>query len=296
MDAETLIKNADLAMYKAREKGKNNVQFYKQELGEQTSKKSIMEKDLRKAFEQGQLEVHYQPQLDLKTNQIVSTEALLRWYHPEKGWISPVEFIPLAEETGLIVSIGEWVLQEACKQTKMWRDKGLDISVSINLSNRQLFMDDIVDMVIMTLQKSRLDPIYLCLEITESLAIMNMEDTLTKLKQLADFGVSLSLDDFGTGYSSLSYLSTLPINELKIDKSFIQEIIYEGPKKEIVKSMYNIAQSMDMKVVAEGVENEQQFQIIRSLGFDLLQGYYLGKAMSADEVEAKILEKNSIKK
>lgn len=292
-DTKTLIKYADLAMYKAKEKGKFNFQFFSQELSELTTRKLLLENDLRKALEQEQLEVWYQPQLDLKTNKIVSMEALLRWHHPQKDWISPADFIPLAEETGLILPLGEWVLNAATKQAKTWIDKGLELSVSVNLSNRQLILEDIVDTVKKSLRNNKLDPKYLCLEITESLAIMNMRDTISKLKELRDFGIDISLDDFGQGYSSLSYLNILPIKELKIDKAFIQEITIEETKKEIVNSIKNIAQKLDMRVVAEGVEDVEQFQMVRLLGLDLVQGYYLSRPIPANEVEAKVLEINS---
>ncbi|MBM7649785.1 diguanylate cyclase (GGDEF)-like protein [Bacillus ectoiniformans] len=293
LDAETLIKYADLAMYKAKEKGRNNYQFFTQEMNEEISSKLKLENELRRALEEDQLKVYYQPLLDVKTNRIVSTEALLRWYHPKKGSISPAEFIPLAEETGLIGPIGEWVLFEACKQTKKWRDEGLELSISVNLSNRQLMDENIVQTVKNTLLQTELEPACLTLEITESMAITNLSDTMNKLKQLRDFGVNIALDDFGTGYSSLSYLSTLPITSVKIDKSFIADI-NNRMKKEIVKSISNIAQSIGLKVVAEGVEKDQQFYIVRSLGIEMMQGYHLSKPLPANEVEVKLLEMNSV--
>ncbi|MFJ8267490.1 putative bifunctional diguanylate cyclase/phosphodiesterase [Peribacillus asahii] len=293
-DAETLIKYADLAMYKAKEKGKNNYQFFTREMNEEILKKLVLENQLRKAIEEKQLQIYYQPLLDLRTNRIVSTEALIRWEHPEKGFISPADFIPLAEETGLILPIGEWVLNEACKQTSMWRDQGFDLSISVNLSNRQLMNENIVETIKKALLHHQLDPKHLTLEITESMAIINLADTLHKLKQLQDFGVHIALDDFGTGYSSLSYLSMLPITSVKIDKSFIDDI-NNRMKKEIVKSITNIAHSIGLKVVAEGVEDEQQFTTIRSLGLERIQGYYLSPPIPADEVEAKILEINLVK-
>ncbi|MFJ8257296.1 putative bifunctional diguanylate cyclase/phosphodiesterase [Peribacillus asahii] len=288
MDAETLIKYADLAMYKAKEKGKNNYQFFTREMNEEILKKLVLENQLRKALEEQQLQIYYQPLLDLRTNRIVSTEALIRWEHPEKGFISPADFIPLAEETGLILPIGEWVLNEACKQTSMWRNQGFDLSISVNLSNRQLMNENIVETITKALLHHQLDPKHLTLEITESMAIINLADTFHKLKQLQEFGVHIALDDFGTGYSSLSYLSMLPITSVKIDKSFIDDI-NNGMKKEIVKSITNIAHSIGLKVVAEGVEDEQQFTIIRSLGLERVQGYYLSSPLPADEVEAKVL-------
>lgn len=292
-DAQTLIKYADLAMYKAKETGRNNYKFFTKEMNEEISTKLLLENDLRKALVKDELEVYYQPQLDLKTNRIVAMEALLRWHHPEKGFISPAKFIPLAEETGLIVPIGEWVLKEACKQTKIWRNQGHDISISVNLSNHQLISNNIVEMVKEILLQNELNPRYLMLEITESMAIANLTDTLIKLKQLRELGVNIALDDFGTGYSSLSYLSTLPIDSVKIDKSFINDITNKT-KKEIVRSVSNIAYSIGLTVVAEGVEEEEQFNILHSLGIEMIQGYYLSKPLPKDEIEAKVLESNLV--
>ncbi|MCQ6277567.1 EAL domain-containing protein [Bacillus sp. V3B] len=291
-EAETLITYADVAMYKAKEKGRNNYQFFTKEMSEEISKKLALENQLRKAVEEDQLQVYYQPQLDLKTNRIVATEALLRWCHPEKGFISPMDFIPLSEETGLILPIGEWVLNEACKQTKTWRDQGFDLSVSVNLSNRQLINEHIVETIEKVLLHSELDPKHVTLEITESVAIVNLTDTLHKLKKLQDFGINISLDDFGTGYSSLSYLSILPITSVKIDQSFIKDI-EDSAKREMVKSIGNIAHSIGLKVVAEGIEDEQQFNIIRSLGLEMIQGYYVSHPIPEAEMKAKLIEMNT---
>lgn len=292
--AETLIKYADLAMYKAKDKGRNNYHFYTAELNQEISSKVRLESELRKALEEGQFEVYYQPQLDLKQNSIVSAEALLRWNHPERGFVSPLEFIPIAGETGLILPIGEWVLREACRQTKIWRTQGHDMSISVNLSNRQLMSDHIVKTIQRVLLDTGLDSNYLTLEITESMAIKNFEDTHNKLGQLIDFGVNLALDDFGTGYSSLSYLSILPISSVKIDKSFIQDID-DSTKREIVQSISNIAQCIGLKVVAEGVENEQQFNIIRSMGLEMMQGYFLSRPVPNEELGVKLSQFNGEK-
>ncbi|MBM7609113.1 diguanylate cyclase (GGDEF)-like protein [Lysinibacillus composti] len=292
LDAENLIKYADLAMYKAKETGRNNYKFFTKAMNEEISFKLSLENDLRKALVKEEFEVYYQPQLDLNTNRIVSVEALLRWHHPEKGFVSPADFIPLAEETGLIVPIGEWVLRESCKQTKKWRNQGHDISISVNLSNQQLISNHIVELVKEILIENQLDPQYLTLEITESLAITNLTDTLNKLKKLQEIGVTIALDDFGTGYSSLSYLSTLPINFVKIDKSFINDIC-DKTKREIVKSVSRIASSRGLTVVAEGVEEEEQIYIIQSLGIGMIQGYYLSKPVPSKEMEKKFLEKLS---
>ncbi|KAA9023908.1 putative bifunctional diguanylate cyclase/phosphodiesterase [Niallia endozanthoxylica] len=288
MDAETLIKYADLAMYKVKETGRNNYKFFNKAMNEEISTKLLLENDLRKALLKNELEVYYQPQLDLQTNRIVAVEALLRWHHPDKGFMSPAEFIPIAEETGLIVPIGEWVLKEACKQTKLWRDQGHDLSISVNLSNQQLISNTIVEVIKEITSQTELNPQYLTLEITESMAITNLTDTLNKLKELQDFGVNISLDDFGTGYSSLSYLSTLPIDSVKIDKSFINDITNKT-KKEIVKSVSSIAHSRGLTVVAEGVEEEEQLNIVRSLGIGMIQGYYLSKPIPSEEMQSRFL-------
>ncbi|SOC22709.1 diguanylate cyclase (GGDEF)-like protein [Ureibacillus xyleni] len=287
-DATTLIKYADLAMYKAKEKGRNNYQFFTNAMNEEILTKSLLENDLRKALSNNELEVYYQPQLDVDTDKVIATEALLRWHHPEKGFVSPMEFIPIAEETGLIMPIGEWVLEEACKQTKKWRNQGHDLTVSVNLSNVQLMDNRIVEKIKDILLKIKLEPQYLTLEITESTAITSLKDTHCKLKQLQLFGVNIALDDFGTGYSSLSYLSSLPINIVKIDKSFINDIT-DKTKKEIVKSVSNIAHSIGLKVVAEGIEEEEQFTVIQSLGIEMIQGYYLSRPLPKEEMEKKFL-------
>ncbi|RHW33979.1 EAL domain-containing protein [Lysinibacillus yapensis] len=287
-DAESLIKYADLAMYRAKESGRNNYKFFTEAMNDEISTKLLLENDLRKALLRNELEVYYQPQLDLKTNKIIAMEALLRWHHPEKGFMSPAEFIPLAEETGLIVPIGKWVLEEACKQTQQWRNQGHDLSVSVNISNHQLVSNTIVGKIKEITRQAKLDPQYLTLEITESMAITNLTDTLDKLKQLQDFGVTIALDDFGTGYSSLSYLSSLPIDFVKIDKSFVNELTNET-KKEIVRSVSNIAKSLGLKVVAEGVEDKQQYHIIHSLGIEVIQGYYISKPIPKEVLEAKFL-------
>ncbi|CAM5223975.1 Diguanylate cyclase/phosphodiesterase with PAS/PAC sensor(S) OS=Ureibacillus acetophenoni OX=614649 GN=SAMN05877842_10692 PE=4 SV=1 [Ureibacillus acetophenoni] len=287
-DAEDLIKYADLAMYKAKEKGRNNYQFFTKEMNEEIVTKTLLEKYLRKALVKNELELYYQPQFDVKTNKIVATEALVRWHHPVKGLISPAEFIPLAEETGLIIPIGEWVLKEACKQTKMWRDQGHDLSVSVNLSSLQLMNKNIVEVIKAITFCCKLDPQYLSIEVTESMAITDLTDTLHKLKQLQEYGINIALDDFGTGYSSLSYLNILPINTVKIDKSFINNI-KNKTHSEIVKSVSNIAHSIGLVVVVEGVEDEEQFNIIRSLGIELIQGYFISKPLPKEEFEAQFL-------
>jgi diguanylate cyclase (GGDEF)-like protein len=289
LEAQKLIKYADLAMYKAKEQGKNNYQFFTKEMVHHLSARLNLETELRKAIEKGELELVYQPQIELFSNKIVSVEALLRWNHYERGIIAPKEFISLAEETGLIVPIGAWVLNEACKQTKKWQDEGLNLSISVNLSNRQFITDNIVETVKNVLRENKLEPHYLTLEITESVAIANMEDTLLKLKELTEFGVNISLDDFGKGYSSLSYLSKLPIHQVKIDKSFIQDI-HDKTKKEIVSSINNIAHSLGIKVVAEGIENIEQLQILRSFNLDLAQGYYINVPTPSNKINLTTLK------
>jgi len=285
--ASILIKRADQAMYKAKEKGKFNFQFFTEAMGKQYTNDLIVENELRRAIQDGQLTLHYQPQWNVRRRRVESVEALVRWNHPSKGLVPPNDFVPLAEATGLILPLGQWVLDEACRQAKTWNDRGFDIAVAVNVSNLQLITDAFVDTVESALGTSGLEARRLTLELTESLAVMNMKETVAKLEKLVAQGVSVSVDDFGTGYSSLSYLSALPIRELKIDKVFIDEI-YEGPKREIVSAITSIAHSMNIRVIAEGVEDERQFDIVRALGIDVAQGYYVGAPAKAEEVEMRL--------
>jgi diguanylate cyclase (GGDEF)-like protein/PAS domain S-box-containing protein len=276
-DEETLIKHADTAMYSAKKRGKNNYQFYNCQLDRQSTRKLELENGLRKALEQNQLELHYQPQVEMASGNIVGVEALVRWRHPEQGFISPAEFIPLAEETGLIIPLGEWVLKTACKQNKVWQDNGLAcIPVSVNISVRQLQEEKFVEMVKNILVKTGLKPCYLELEITESM-MLDYDRSPELLKQLKNIGVLIAIDDFGTGYSSISSLKHLPIDRIKIDKSFVDDIIHHPSFRSLVKTIIDMGFNLGFKVVAEGIESQKQVDFLLEHNCHIGQGYFYSR-------------------
>jgi diguanylate cyclase (GGDEF)-like protein/PAS domain S-box-containing protein len=287
-EADELLKNADIAMYKAKEAGKNNCQFYAKGMNATAVNYLLLENDLRRAIDLGQLILHYQPQIDLKTNEIVGAEALVRWQHPDRGIISPAHFISLAEETGLIVPLGEWVLGEACRQQKNWLDRGIQVGkIAVNLSPRQFRQTNFPEKVAAILRSVDLGPAYIELEITESCAMENAGETINQLNQLKQMGVDIAIDDFGTGYSSLAYLQRFPIQKLKIDRSFIHDIHDDVNDAAIVKSIIGLAQNMQMTVVAEGVENQCQAEWLRSKGCDQAQGFLFAKPITAKQLETQ---------
>lgn len=284
-DEETLIKNADTAMYQAKDRGKNNYQFYSNNLDGISTWKMKLENWLRRALEQNQMTLHYQPQFDLVTGDIVGVEALIRWNHPEYGYIAPSEFIPLAEETGLIVPLGKWILREACSQRKAWKDAGFNnFPVAVNISVRQFQDEHIIQFISDMLTEVGLEANYLELEITESL-MQNLENSTIILNQLKDLGVLLSVDDFGTGYSSLSYLKHLPIDKIKIDKSFVDDIIYHSNQGMMVKTIIDMGVNLKFTVIAEGIETEEQVKFLTQNSCQIGQGYYYSKPLSADKLE-----------
>lgn len=290
-DEETLIKHADTAMYLAKERGKNNYQFYTNQLHGLSSRKMELENGLRKALEQNQLMLHYQPQVSLETGKIIGVEALVRWQHPENGIISPAEFIPLAEETGLIVPLGKWVLENAAAQNKSWQRNGLSqFPISVNISVRQLQEDRFIDTVKEILEETELEPRYLDLEITESV-MQNSEKTATILNELKELGVTLAIDDFGTGYSSLSLLKHLPIDKIKIDKSFVDDIIHHSNQGAMVKTIIDMGHNLQFHVVAEGVEELEQVEFLMRNGCRVGQGYYFSRPLAAEAIE-ELLKNN----
>ena len=286
-DVETLLKNADTAMYRAKENGRDNIQFYARDLHVRTLERLVMEQDLRRALERQELELYYQPQLDLRQSRIIGVEALMRWRHPQRGLVSPLDFVPLAEETGLIETIGEWVLRTACQQAKTWRRQGLPmLRMAVNMSPRQFLRPGVASMVTRILQETGLEPRCLDLEITESLVMKDVTGSIAIMHALKGVGVKLSIDDFGTGYSSLSYLKQFPIDQLKIDKSFLHEIAASEEDAAITLAIIAMAHSMRLTVIAEGVEDETQLAFLRTNQCDEIQGYYLSRPVPAHEIPA----------
>ncbi|MEI6442123.1 MAG: EAL domain-containing protein [Nostocales cyanobacterium ELA583] len=283
-DAETLIQHADAALYYAKDEGGNNYQFYNQSLNQKNPELLKLEKSLRHALEYDEFILNYQPRVNIATGKITSMEALLRWHHPEMGIVSPNVFIPLAEESGLIISIGEWVLRQACKQNKAWQDAGYPpIVIAINLSPKQFCQPNLVEILTDVLAETQLQPEFLELEITESTAIADLNFTTTVLQCLAEMGLLLALDDFGTGYSSLSRLQMLPFHNLKIDRSFVKEITTDPKVAHIIQAIVTLGQSLGLKVIAEGVEQLTELEFLRSINCDEIQGYFLYRPLSIEQ-------------
>ncbi|HUX82880.1 MAG TPA: PAS domain S-box protein [Halothiobacillus sp.] len=286
MDMETLSRNADAAMYRAKQEGRNGFRFFTQEMQARLSRNMLVATALRNALKQDQLQVHYQPQMSTHDERIIGMEALLRWNHPELGTISPGEFIPIAESSGLILPIGEWVLRTAVKQTKAWMDKGLaPVVLAVNLSAVQFRHPDLPDMVSRILDESGLQPEYLSLELTEGAILHDPQGAIAVMNNLHVRGVRMSIDDFGTGYSSLSYLKKFRVHKLKIDQSFVRDISTDPEDKAIVKAIINLAKNLGLQTIAEGVETLGQLEFLREHLCDEVQGYYYSKPLPADQFE-----------
>lgn len=284
-DPETLIKNADMAMYRAKRQGRNTYRFYTTETNGKASQHLAIESSLRRGLEREEFLLHYQPQIDMNNGRVVALEALLRWQTPERGLIQPDDFIPLAEENGMIVSLGEWVLRTACRQNQEWQHAGLPpICVSVNLSARQFRQRNFVETVRQILQESELGPQYLDLELTESLLFESNGATRNRLKELKELGIKISIDDFGTGYSSLSYLKAFPIDTLKIDRTFVGDIPMSEEDSAIASGMIALAHGLHMKVTAEGVETLAQLDFLRERGCDVIQGFLMSPPVPAEEI------------
>ncbi|MEK3724956.1 putative bifunctional diguanylate cyclase/phosphodiesterase [Paenibacillus sp. FSL H8-0034] len=283
---EILVKHADIAMYRAKEQGRNNYQFYAYEMEDAIVRRAVLENGIRKALERNEFILYYQPQIDLETKKIVGLEALVRWIHPEHGLISPVEFIPIAEETGLIVPIGEWILQTACEQAKLWQVQGFPkLRISVNLSARQVQQKNLVEKISSILQTSELEPELLELEITESIAMYNEEYVINKLLSLKKIGIKIAIDDFGTGYSSLNYLNKFPIDTLKIDRSFVNQIKNTTDNQEIITTIIVMARNLKLKVIAEGVETVEQLRFLEEQQCNEVQGFYFSKPLTVEGIQ-----------
>ncbi len=285
-DLFTLLKNAETAMYRTKERGRNNFQLYTTSMNEDSMQKLSLEGFLRKALGLQEFVLFYQPQVNVSSGEIIGVEALLRWKHPVLGMVSPASFIPLAEETGLIVPIGEWVLRTACEQIKIWHEAGYpDLIVAVNLSARQFLQEDLVEMVQRVLEETGVDAEFLELEITESVTMHNVERAIVVLNELRNLGIRISLDDFGTGYSSLSYLKHFPIHTLKIDQSFVRDITTDADDAAIASSVIALALSLNLHVIAEGVETEDHLRYLAERGCYDMQGYHFSRPLPAQDVE-----------
>jgi diguanylate cyclase (GGDEF)-like protein len=292
-NADTLLKHADSAMYRAKEKGRNNFQFFTSELNALITERLELENKLRRALEREQFTLNFQPRVDLQSRRIIGLEALLRWNVPDQETIPPARFIPVAEEIGLIVPIGKWVLHTACAQAKAWQDMGLPpLLVSVNVSARQFRQDNIVSTIADVLRETGLDASYLEIELTESTVMHDAEQFISMLGELSDLGVQIALDDFGTGYSSLSYLKRFPVDRLKVDRSFVQDIATDADDATIVRTIIALGHNLGLKVVAEGVETQEQIDFLRDNLCDELQGYFFGAPMPASEI-VKLLKSES---
>jgi diguanylate cyclase (GGDEF)-like protein/PAS domain S-box-containing protein len=294
-DAETLLKNADAALYRVKEAGRNGYNLYNSAINSDASARLALESHLHRALERQEFALYYQPQVNVVTGEILQMEALVRWHHPEMGLIPPSKFIPLAEETGLIISLGEWVLRTACAQNRAWQMAGLPpIRVAVNLSAQQFKQPRLMETIKQILVDTQLDPTALELEITETTVMNNIEMTKTILDELHGMGVSIALDDFGTGYSSLSYLKAFPFHTLKIDRSFVCDVTTDPNDKAIVAAIVAMAKVLNLKLVAEGVENTTQEELLRSLGCEEVQGYLFSRPVTADEATL-LLQTNDLR-
>jgi diguanylate cyclase (GGDEF)-like protein len=290
---DDLLKNADVAMYHAKSRGRNNYQFYAKDLNATAIARLRMENQLHQALEAGEFELHYQPQWDIPSGRIVGAEALLRWRHPLEGWIPPAEFIPVAEETGLILPIGEWVLRTACKQVKALHGQGFTVDVSVNISALQFRQPHLVKMIRQALESTGLEPHRLEIEVTESATMQDLEESLALLTQMRELGLRIAIDDFGTGYSSLVYLKRFPVHTLKIDRAFIRNLGTSPPDAAIVKSIVVLAKNLGLGVVAEGVETDEQLEYLRRQGCEKFQGYLCSPPLPLDDFLALLIKNQS---
>ena len=284
-DVHTLTKNADMAMYLAKEDGKNDFRFFTKEVKMQSIEHLTLENSLRHALERNEFSLQYQPKVDLATRQITGVEALLRWTHPERGMLPPAQFIPLAEETGLIVPIGRWVLKEACAQNMAWQRRGLrPVSMAVNLSPRQFAEANLLQEIDEALVASGMSPVLLQLEVTESMVMRNVSRAIKVLDAIQSRGIRLAIDDFGTGYSSMSLMKQFPIDTIKIDRSFVRDLPDDSEDQAIAQAIISMGKALGMTVVAEGVETVEQEAFLRSHGCDEMQGFLFSKPVSPEQM------------
>jgi EAL domain-containing protein (putative c-di-GMP-specific phosphodiesterase class I) len=290
LNAETLIKNADTAMYQAKENGRQSYQFFKPAMNVRAVERQSIEESLRRALERQEFALHYQPKVDLRTGAINGAEALIRWTHPTRGLVPPGQFIPVAEECGLILPIGKWVLREACKQARAWVNAGMPmLSMAVNISSMEFRDDNFLDGVFAILDETGMDPRSLELELTESVLMKRAESAASVLQTLRGRGVQVAVDDFGTGYSSLSYLRKFPIDALKIDQSFVRQITTSPNETTIVTAVISMGRSLKLRVIAEGVETQEELAFLQAHECDEAQGYYFSRPVPAQQF-VKLLE------
>ena len=290
-NADNLLRNADSAMYRAKEYGRNNYQFYVADMNVKARERLMLESQLRRALDRNEFTLYYQPRVDLFSGQVIGAEALLRWRHQDMGLVPPVQFIPILEETGMIIPVGEWVLQQASRQNRAWQDLGLKpIRMAVNLSVRQFIQKELADSILSIIERAGLAPEFLELEITEDLLLEHNQTNIITLTKLRNRGVHISIDDFGTGYSSLSYLKRLPIDTLKIDQSFLRDIDNDPDNKAITSAIIAMAASLHLNVLAEGVETEEQLSFLRAQGCNEIQGFSFSKPLTAAEFEKLLVD------
>jgi predicted signal transduction protein with EAL and GGDEF domain len=289
--SDALLRNADMALYRAKADGRGRFHFFEPDMDRRVQQRRALELDLRKAYGNGEFELYYQPQVNLRTNEVSGFEALLRWHHPERKMISPAEFIPLAEEVGLITPIGEWVLRAACAEAAKWPN---DIKVAVNLSPVQFRSRNLVQAVLTALAHSRLPPNRLELEITESVLLADTDANFATLHQLRELGVRISMDDFGTGYSSLSYLHKFPFDKIKIDRSFVKELTERPDCMAIIRAVAGLGINLGIATTAEGVETREQFERLREEGCTEVQGYLISPPRPANEIFALIAREERV--
>lgn len=292
-DAGALLKNADIAMYRAKEQGKNNFQYYSEQMNMHSLQRLALESSLRHALDRNEFQVHYQPIIETNSQRIVGVEALVRWQHPDMGMVGPMQFIPIAEETGLITDIGRWVLETACKQGNAWREMGHLLNISVNLSPRQLSEPDLIAEFQNAFVKTGFPPTQIILEITESLMLNNPDETVVVLQELKDLGIRIAIDDFGTGYSSLAYLRRFPIDTLKIDRSFLQDIPGDADSSALTAAVVGLGHSMHLNVIAEGVETSEQRDFLIEHKCQMMQGFWFSRPKPADDITALLAKQSA---